>query len=260
MVSNMTKEAPKGWGQTVIQRTHRYVLCNACLSAKDNGYQDRRSTAWAVNTKNGYTIDSAGATQGVCLNGITEVATSSRAWGLPGRSQWKTEIVAHWPSKIEALFLGQFAIWTPLKVSKTRALEILWKEGGVETYNDTLVIRAIDSGSSVNVLFIGDMDQTELGEHRVDPVKTPIFEFTMVDVPSSYYVILGRPAMATFMDVEVRVKQKATKAQCSSHLNARGSEHVRLVEEDFQMTMEKEGEEVVLVPPPPTTHSIVKVS
>lgn len=96
----------------------------------------------------------------------------------------------------------------------------------------------VDSGSSVNVLFKDAMDQMELGEYKVEPVVTSLFGFTghavnplgiinlplslgegdtrktrivgfvIVDAPSAYNVILGRPTMAIFTAVASTLHQK----------------------------------------------------
>ncbi|XP_075507455.1 uncharacterized protein LOC142544279 [Primulina tabacum] len=96
----------------------------------------------------------------------------------------------------------------------------------------------VDSGSSVNVLFKEAMDQMDLGDYTVEPISTALFGFTghaihplrvvnlplslgsgdtrktriinfvIVDVPSSYNVIMGRPAMAAFMAIASALHQK----------------------------------------------------
>ncbi|XP_073152593.1 uncharacterized protein [Henckelia pumila] len=102
------------------------------------------------------------------------------------------------------------------------------------THNDTLVIRAlvanydvsrifVDSGSSVNVLFQETINQMDLGEYKVEPVVTSLFGFTghairptgLINLPltlgkdrTTYNVILGRPAMTTFMAVASALYQK----------------------------------------------------
>ncbi|XP_073035238.1 uncharacterized protein [Primulina eburnea] len=96
----------------------------------------------------------------------------------------------------------------------------------------------VDSGSSVNVLFKEAMDQMDLGEYTVEPISTALFGFTghaihplgvvnlplslgsgdirktrvinfvIVDAPSSYNAIMGRPAMAAFMAIASALHQK----------------------------------------------------
>ncbi|XP_073298445.1 uncharacterized protein [Primulina huaijiensis] len=112
-------------------------------------------------------------------------------------------------------------------------------------HNDALVIQAkitnydirrvfVDSGSSVNVIFQGALDQMDLKDYKLEPVETTMFgfaghsihpggargeivlpltvgygdlrksvmtTFSMVDAASSYKFILGRPAMNTFKAV-----------------------------------------------------------
>ncbi|XP_073120837.1 uncharacterized protein [Henckelia pumila] len=96
----------------------------------------------------------------------------------------------------------------------------------------------VDSGSSVNVLFQEAINQMELGQYKIEPVATSLFGFTghairpmglvhlpltlgksnirktkivsfiIVDAPSAYNAILGRPAMTTFMVVASTLHQK----------------------------------------------------
>ncbi|XP_073152948.1 uncharacterized protein [Henckelia pumila] len=121
---------------------------------------------------------------------------------------------------------------------------------GVSTnHNDVLVIKAmvenydvaqifVDSSSSVNVLFQEAINQMGLGQYKMDPVVTSLFDFTghairpvglvhlplnlgkinshktrivsfiIIDAPSAYNAILGRPAMTTFMVVALALHQK----------------------------------------------------
>ncbi|XP_073120294.1 uncharacterized protein [Henckelia pumila] len=96
----------------------------------------------------------------------------------------------------------------------------------------------MDSGSSVNVLFQESINQMDLGQNKMEPVVTSLFGFTghaicpvglvhlpltlgksnacktrivsfiIVDAPSSYNAILGRPVMTTFMAVASALHQK----------------------------------------------------
>ncbi|XP_073153997.1 uncharacterized protein [Henckelia pumila] len=96
----------------------------------------------------------------------------------------------------------------------------------------------VDSGISVNVLFQETINQMDLGEYKVEPVvkllfgfighairpiglinflltlgkdrtiKTRIVSFIIVDAPSAYNAILGRPDMNTFMAVASALYQK----------------------------------------------------
>ncbi|XP_073132805.1 uncharacterized protein [Henckelia pumila] len=96
----------------------------------------------------------------------------------------------------------------------------------------------VDSESSVNVLFQETINQMDLGEYKVEPVVTSLFGFTghairptglinlpltlgkdrtsktrigsfiIVDAPSAYNAILGRPAMTIFMAVASALYQK----------------------------------------------------
>ncbi|XP_073137071.1 uncharacterized protein [Henckelia pumila] len=96
----------------------------------------------------------------------------------------------------------------------------------------------VDSGSSVNVLFQEAINQMDLGQYKMEPVVTSLFGFTghairpvglvhlpltlgknntrktrivsfiIVDAPSAYNAILGRPAMTTFMAVASALHQK----------------------------------------------------
>ncbi|XP_073131635.1 uncharacterized protein [Henckelia pumila] len=106
----------------------------------------------------------------------------------------------------------------------------------VANYNVAQIF--VDFGSSVNVLFQETINQMDLGEYKVEPVVTSLFGFTdhairptglinlpltlgkdrtsktrivsfiIVDAPSAYNVILGRPAMTTFMAVASALYQK----------------------------------------------------
>ncbi|XP_073152688.1 uncharacterized protein [Henckelia pumila] len=96
----------------------------------------------------------------------------------------------------------------------------------------------VDSGSSINVLFQEAINQMDLGQYKIEPVVTSLFGFTghairpvglvhlpltlgksnirktrivsfiIVDAPSAYNVILGRPTMTTFMAVASALHQK----------------------------------------------------
>ncbi|XP_073152241.1 uncharacterized protein [Henckelia pumila] len=169
----------------------------------------------------------------------------------------------------------------------------------------------VDSGSSINVLFQETINQMDLGEYKVEPVvmslfgftghairptglinlpltlgkdrtsKTRIVSFIIVDAPSAYNAILGRPAMTIFMAVasalyqklkfpvgneigevqgdqkisrkcyveEVRIEQKAVKVGHDDRPGPRGREQVNLLEENTPMTAEEECEEVLICPP-----------
>ncbi|XP_073138871.1 uncharacterized protein [Henckelia pumila] len=151
----------------------------------------------------------------------------------------------------------------------------------------------VDYGSSVNVLFQETINQMDLGEYKVEPVVTSLFGFTshaiqpiglinlplnlgkdrtrktqkvsfiIVDAPSAYNVILGRPAMTTFMAVtsalyqkikfsvgnEVgEIEQKAAKSSHEDRPEPRGREQVNLLEENIPVTAEEECEEVFICP------------
>ncbi|XP_075503974.1 uncharacterized protein LOC142541301 [Primulina tabacum] len=169
----------------------------------------------------------------------------------------------------------------------------------------------VDSGSSVNVLFKEAMDQMDLGEYTVEPIstalfgitghaihplgvvnlplslgsgdtrKTPIINFVIVDAPSSYNVIMGRPAVAAFMEIasalhqkikfpvgeavgevkgdqknsrkcdveEVRVEQKSVKIEHPSRPESRGLDQLHLIEEAGEVISEDVCEELILNPP-----------
>ncbi|XP_073128909.1 uncharacterized protein [Henckelia pumila] len=169
----------------------------------------------------------------------------------------------------------------------------------------------LDSGSSVNVLFQETINQMDLGEYKVEPVVTSLFGFTdhairptglinlpltlgkdftsktrivsfiIVDAPSAYNVILGRPAMTTFMVVasalyqkikfhvgnevgevqgdqkisrkcyveEVQIEQKAVKINHGDQPGPVGRERVNLLEEDTPLNAEEECEEFLICPP-----------
>ncbi|KAL0456594.1 UNVERIFIED_CONTAM: hypothetical protein Slati_0998600 [Sesamum latifolium] len=79
--------------------------------------------------------------------------------------------------------------------------------------NDALVITAvlanyeiervfIDSGSSTDILFGEAYDQMQLGDVPLKAVDTSLYgfagEFLVVDIPSAYNVILGRPTLNAF--------------------------------------------------------------
>ncbi|XP_073129061.1 uncharacterized protein [Henckelia pumila] len=96
----------------------------------------------------------------------------------------------------------------------------------------------VDSGSSVNVLFQEAFEQMDLHGYELSPVKTALYgfaghtvqpqgemllpitlgsgdekrtvmtRFTLVEAPSSYNVILGRPAMNSFKAVALAYHQK----------------------------------------------------
>ncbi|XP_075515967.1 uncharacterized protein LOC142550801 [Primulina tabacum] len=96
----------------------------------------------------------------------------------------------------------------------------------------------VDTGSSVNILFKRTLDQIKVEGFEFDPISTPLFGFTghavqtigqimlplslgagphritkmtcftMVDAPSSYNGILGRPALADFRAVSSTYHQK----------------------------------------------------
>ncbi|XP_073121283.1 uncharacterized protein [Henckelia pumila] len=169
----------------------------------------------------------------------------------------------------------------------------------------------VDSGSSVNVLFQETINQMDLGEYKVEPVVTSLFGFTghairptglinlpltlgkdhtsktrivsfiIVDAPSAYNVILGRPAMTIFMAVasalyqkfkfpvgneigevqgdqkisqkcyigEVRIEQKAVKINHDDQPGPIGREQINLLEDDTPPTTEEECEEILICPP-----------
>ncbi|XP_073121018.1 uncharacterized protein [Henckelia pumila] len=160
----------------------------------------------------------------------------------------------------------------------------------------------VDSGSSVNVLFQETINQMDLGDYKVEPMVTSLFGFTghairptglinlsltlgkdrtsktrivsfiIVDAPSAYNVILGRPVMTIFMAVasalyqklkfpvgneigevqgdqkisrkcyveEVRIEQKAVKINHDDRPGPIGREQVNLLEEDTPPTTEEE--------------------
>ncbi|XP_073022792.1 uncharacterized protein [Primulina eburnea] len=169
----------------------------------------------------------------------------------------------------------------------------------------------VDSGSSVNVLFKEAMDQMDLGEYTVETISTVLFGFTghaihplgvvnlllslgsgdtrktriinfvIVDAPSLYNVIMGRPAMAAFMAIasalhqkikfpvgeavgevkgdqktsrkcyveEVRVEQKSVKIEHPSRPESRRLEQLHLIEEAGEVISEYVCEELILNPP-----------
>ncbi|XP_073130850.1 uncharacterized protein [Henckelia pumila] len=168
----------------------------------------------------------------------------------------------------------------------------------------------VDSGSSVNVLFQEAIDQMDLGQYKMEPVVTSLFGFTghairpvglvhlpltlgkgngrktrivsfiIVDAPSSYNAILGRPVMTTFMAVasalhqkikfpvgkevgevqgdqviarkcyvkEVRIEQKVTRTDRVDRPGLFGMEKVNLIE-DTSVTVEEDIEEIMIFPP-----------
>ncbi|KZV51833.1 hypothetical protein F511_11210 [Dorcoceras hygrometricum] len=173
----------------------------------------------------------------------------------------------------------------------------------------------VDSGSSVNVFFKSAVDQMDLGKYRVEPMNTTMYgftghslqlvgvvqlplslgsgeyrktkfvEFTVVDAPYSYNVILRRPVMAVFLAMastlhqkikfpvgnsvgevlgdrmarkcyveEVRVEQKVAKSRAQDYPRARKDRGVNMVGDEFQLTTEDEEEEVVLVCNAPKIH------
>ncbi|XP_075492418.1 uncharacterized protein LOC142530465 [Primulina tabacum] len=102
-----------------------------------------------------------------------------------------------------------------------------------QPHNDALVIQArvanydilrvfIDSGSSVNVIFKDAFVQMDLQGFHLEAVETALFgfvghvdlkktvmtSFTVVDSPSSYNIILGRPAMNELKAVASTYHQK----------------------------------------------------
>ncbi|XP_073290538.1 uncharacterized protein [Primulina huaijiensis] len=177
--------------------------------------------------------------------------------------------------------------------------------------NDEVARIFVDSGSSVNVLFKEAMDQMDLGEYTVEPISTALFGFTghailplgvinipfslgsgdtrktriinfvIVDAPSSYNAIMGRPAMAAFMAIasalhqkikfpvgeavgevkgdqkisrkcyveEVRVEQKSAKIEHTSRPESRGFDQLHLIEEAGEVTSDDVCEELILNPP-----------
>ncbi|XP_073132205.1 uncharacterized protein [Henckelia pumila] len=168
----------------------------------------------------------------------------------------------------------------------------------------------VDSGSSVNVLFQEAINQMDLGQYRIEPVVTSLFGFTghairpmglvhlpltlgkgngrktrivsfiIVDAPSAYNVILGRPAMTTFMAVasalhqkikfpvgdqvgevqgdqviarkcyveEFRIEQKVARTDNVDRPGFAGMEKFNLIE-DTSVTAEEEIEEIMISPP-----------
>ncbi|XP_073151849.1 uncharacterized protein [Henckelia pumila] len=169
----------------------------------------------------------------------------------------------------------------------------------------------VDSGSSVNVLFQETINQMDFGEYKVEPVVTSLFGFTghairpmglinlpltlvkdrtiktrivsfiIVDAPSAYNAILGRPAMTTFMVVastlyqkikfpvgnevgevqgdqkisrkcyleEVRKEQTTIKTSHDDQPGPRNREQVNFLEENIPVTSEEECEEIMICPP-----------
>ncbi|XP_073121675.1 uncharacterized protein [Henckelia pumila] len=168
----------------------------------------------------------------------------------------------------------------------------------------------VDSGSSVNVLFQEAINQMDLGQYKMEPVVTSLFGFTghaiqpvglvhlpltlgknntrktrivsfiIVDAPSAYNAILGRPAMTTFMAVasalhqkikfsvgnevgemqgdqvisrkcyveEVRIEQKVARTDNVDRPGISGMEKINLIE-DTSVTTEEETAEVIIYPP-----------
>ncbi|XP_073120788.1 uncharacterized protein [Henckelia pumila] len=121
--------------------------------------------------------------------------------------------------------------------------------GVAVSHNDALVVTVtianydvtrifVDSGSSLNVLFKGMMDQMKIEGFELEPISTPLYgftghvirsmgqidllmsmgidpkkvtkmvSFTVVDAPSSYHGILGRPAMKDFKAITSTYHQK----------------------------------------------------
>ncbi|XP_073131435.1 uncharacterized protein [Henckelia pumila] len=121
--------------------------------------------------------------------------------------------------------------------------------GVAAPHNDTLLVKVtienydvarifVDSGSSVNVLFKGTMDQMKIEGFELGPISTPLYgftghairpmgqidlpmymgmdpkrvtkmvSFTVVDASSSYNGILGRPAMKDFKAIASTYHQK----------------------------------------------------
>ncbi|XP_073152557.1 uncharacterized protein [Henckelia pumila] len=168
----------------------------------------------------------------------------------------------------------------------------------------------VDSGSSVNVLFQEAISQMDLGQYKIEPDVTSLFGFTghairpvglvhlpltlgkssirktrivsfiIVDAPSAYNAILGRPAMTTFMAVasalhqkikfpvgnevgevegdqiiarkcyveEVRIEQKVVRTDNVGRPGLSMMEKVNLIE-DTSVTTEEEIEEIMISPP-----------
>ncbi|XP_073121640.1 uncharacterized protein [Henckelia pumila] len=156
----------------------------------------------------------------------------------------------------------------------------------------------VDLGSFVNVFFQETINQMELGQYMMEPVITSLFGFTrhairpiglihlpltlgknntrktrivsfiVVDAPSTYNAILGRPAMTYFMAVasalhqkinflvgskvgevkgyqvisrrcyveEVHIEQKVASTGSVDRPGLAGREQVNLVEEDTSIT------------------------
>ncbi|XP_073025056.1 uncharacterized protein [Primulina eburnea] len=140
----------------------------------------------------------------------------------------------------------------------------------------------VDSGSSVNVLFKEAMDQMDLGEYTVEPISTALFGFTghaihplgvvnlplslgsgdiretrvinfvIVDAPSSYNAIMGRPAMAAFMAIASALHQKIKFPVGEAVGEVRGDQgfdQLHLIEEAGEVTSEDVCEELILKPP-----------
>ncbi|XP_073138413.1 uncharacterized protein [Henckelia pumila] len=169
----------------------------------------------------------------------------------------------------------------------------------------------VDSVSSVNVLFQETINQMDLGEYKMEPIVTALFGFTghvirpiglinlpltlgkdrmsktrivsfiIVDAPSTYNAILGRPAMITFMVVasalhqkikfpvgnevgevqgdqktsrkcyveEVLIEQKVVKVGHDDRPGPQGQEQVNMLEESVPVTAEEEYEEILISPP-----------
>ncbi|XP_073033890.1 uncharacterized protein [Primulina eburnea] len=111
--------------------------------------------------------------------------------------------------------------------------------GVVTPHNDALVVMAtianydvarifIDNGNSVNVLFKSTLDQVKMGGFEFEPVSTPLYgfaghaiphlgqivlppkmiAFTVVDTPSAYNGIIGRPSLKDFRSVASTYHQK----------------------------------------------------
>lgn len=165
----------------------------------------------------------------------------------------------------------------------------------------------IDSDISVNVLFKEAMDQMDLGVYHIEHVATALFGFTgyavnplrmrnlplsldenhtrktqivsfvVIEAPSSYNIILGRPDMTVFMVVastlhqkinflvgdaveeirgdhkiarkcyveEVRVEQKVARTESPCSSKPRPHDQLKLIDE-AQVNTEEECEEIVI--------------
>ncbi|XP_073138639.1 uncharacterized protein [Henckelia pumila] len=89
-------------------------------------------------------------------------------------------------------------------------------KGAFSNHNDALVIRAMVANYDVARIFVDQEVMstfysrsslaTNLGKNNSK--KTSIVSFIIVDAPSAYNAILGRPAMTTFMAVASALHQK----------------------------------------------------